>query len=91
MSWAVTYWNHAVQETKQYTTSALAHQAAARLRQVSDLYSTFSLVPIRVMPTAVFDRMLVLHTVDYEGSTCSHHCLRRLCIPCMQALVDREA
>ena len=91
MSWTVTYWNHAVQEVRQYATSDLAHQVAARLRQASDLQATSSLVPIRAMPTAVFDRMQVLHTVDYEGARCSHRCLWRLCIPCVQALIDREA
>ena len=91
MSWTVTYWNHGSQCVRSYSTSDLAHQAATRLRQESTLRATDSFVPIRVMPTAVFDRMQTLRASGYEDSRCPHRCLRRCCIPCVQALVEQEA
>ena len=84
MSYTVTHWSHNVRVAQPYATQAAAQTAADALRVRSDALLGISLVPIRVLPTAVYAQMERLR-LEMDTTPCRHHVWLRLCVRCLQA------
>ena len=84
MSYTVTHWSHNVRVVQSHLTLAAAQTAADALRVRSDAAVVASLVPIRVLPTTVFEQMEALR-LEMDTTPCRHHVWLRLCVRCLQA------
>ncbi len=84
-SWTVTWWAHDTRQSQAVADEEAAHASRDHLRQQSDAMTEGSLVPIRIMPSRVFAVMHALSTSKEDAATrvCRHHCLQRLCLPCV--------
>lgn len=81
MSYVVTWWEGHVRASKEHKTAEFAEGAALSLRLRSDTYVDRSLMPIRVMPKSLYERMRMLEKKG-DQTTCRHGLLR-LCVPCL--------